>query len=172
MDQSGRLAARTARIVGIDPGTARTGYACVEEHGGVVRLIRAETIALAKGRSAPERLGRLAKAVEARLASDRPDAVAVERLYFTKNQKTAMAVAEARGVILLTAHRHVNSILEYGPMEVKLAVAGYGGADKGAVRRSVRMLIGQGELPAGDDAIDAVAIALTALAMRNAPRKR
>lgn len=154
------------KIAGIDPGTARIGYALLECWGAAVVLRRAETITIPQRRTAAEGLMILAQALEERLARDRPDAVAIEKLYFSRNAKTAIAVAEARGVILLTARRAVPSIWEYAPLEVKLAVAGYGRGDKSQVRRAIAFHFPRSHLPQGDDALDAIAIALTATAHR------
>lgn len=150
-------------VVGIDPGIGRVGYALLKRESGRAALISAETIALPAVREPGARLARLAQEISRRLRRDRPDALAIEKLYFSKNAKTALAVAEARGIILLTAHELVHSIWEYAPLEVKLAVAGYGRADKAHIRRAVRLALPRQNLPAGDDAIDAIAIALTAI---------
>ena len=150
-------------VVGIDPGTHRVGYAFLQGDRRTPRLVVAETIAITRGRSASERLAELEQELTERLKRDRPSAVAIEKLFFTKNTKTAIAVAEARGIMLLTAARHVPSIWEYTPSEVKLAVTGYGRADKLQVHRMIRALFPKEELPLGDDAIDAIAIALTAI---------
>lgn len=150
-------------VAGIDPGTTRIGYAVVSRRANGVALLSAETIVISGRSTAAERLAALHKALRERLLRDRPHAVAVEKLYFSKNVKTALAVAEARGIILLTASDLVPSIWEYAPLEVKMAVAGYGRADKAHVYRAVRTLLPQASLPSGDDAIDAIAIALTAI---------
>lgn len=154
------------RIVGIDPGTTRVGYALLDAAGGRVRLLGAETLPIPARSSPAGRLLTLERLLRARLRRDRPDTLAIERLYFSKNAKTALAVAEARGVILLTAERHVRSIGEYTPLEVKLALTGYGRADKEQVRRMVETIFRGADLPPGDDAIDAIAIALAACYLR------
>lgn len=150
------------RIVGVDPGTHRIGYALIEAEARAVRFLAAETIALPGRWTSAERLALIERELTMRLTRDRPDGMSIERLFFTKNVKTALAVAEARGIILLTASHTVRSIWEYTPLAVKLAVSGYGRADKAQVRRTVRALFPNERLPAGDDAIDAIAIALTA----------
>jgi len=150
------------RIVGIDPGTHKVGYALVEHGGPTPALLRAETIVVARASSPADRLATLARALASRLRRDRPAAVATERLTFGKNRKTALAVAEARGIILLTAHRFVPSIWEYTPLELKLAVTGYGRAEKSGVRRMVHLAFPTHTLPQEDDAIDAIALALAA----------
>ena len=154
------------RIVGIDPGSTRVGYALVESQGPRTQLIRAETIVIPKHLSTAERLEQLGYALAKRLRRDRPEAIAVEKLYFAKNAKTALAVAEARGVILLTAQRHVHSIWEYTPLEVKLAVTGYGRADKSHLKRMLTATLAPSAIPKSDDAVDAIAIALAATAIR------
>lgn len=157
------------KIVGIDPGTHRIGYALVETHHRTPRLRRAETIATRSGLGTAARLAELSALLRVRLRRDRPDMLALERLFFQKNVKTAMAVAEARGAILLTAHGLVRSIGEYAPLEVKLAVAGYGRADKSQVRRMVHTILRDAAIPPGDDAVDAIAIALTAAYVHGHP---
>lgn len=150
-------------VAGIDPGTARIGYALMRGPAAAPELIAAETITITPGDGTTDRLSRLARALEGRLRRDRPDAVAIEKLYFSRNAKTALAVAEARGIILLTAHGLVPSIWEYAPLAVKIAVTGYGRADKAHMRRAISIILPGARLPAGDDAIDAIAIALTAI---------
>lgn len=154
------------RVVGIDPGTNRIGYAVVEGHRGAAALLAAETIVIPGDRSRARRLTALEQALALRLARDRPDAVALETLFFGKNMKTATAVAEARGVILLTAFRTVTSIWEYAPLQVKMAVAGSGRVGKSEMQRAVQMLLPRVPLPKGDDAVDAIAVALTGLAIQ------
>ncbi len=153
-------------IAGIDPGTTRIGYALVRGGGPTPELLSAETITIPGGQAPADRLLALAEAIDQRLRRDRPSAVAVEKLYFSRNTKTALAVSEARGIILLTARGLVPSIWEYAPLTVKLAVTGYGRADKMQVYRGVQALLPKAVLPKGDDAIDAIAIALTALYTR------
>src|SRR3989344_4972905 len=150
------------KIVGIDPGAGKVGYALIDSSGHDCRLRSAETIVIPRRSSPAERLRELSEELGKRLDRDRQDAVGIEKLYFQKNAKTPMAVGEARGVILLTAIKYARSIWEYTPLEVKLAVAGYGRADKEGVRRMVRQHLRGASLPHGDDAVDAVAIALTA----------
>lgn len=150
------------KIAGIDPGTDRLGYALIKS-GRPVELVSAETIHIGPAKEAAVRLNRLEKFLAARLKRDRPDAVAVERLFFARNTKTALAVAEARGIILLTASRFVRSIWECTPLEVKMAVSGDGRADKKQVRKMVQLIFSRAVLPPGDDAIDAIAVALAAL---------
>lgn len=160
-------------VAGIDPGTARIGYALVYGNRFAPELRRAETIIVSGAGGPGERLRALAQALRGRLRRDRPDVVAIEKLYFSRNAKTALAVAEARGIIILTASELIPSIWEYAPLTVKLAVTGYGRADKAHVHRAVLSTLAQRKTPhgvtdaelqgLGDDAIDAIAIALTAV---------
>lgn len=150
-------------IVGIDPGTNRVGYALLAGDRHRITLIRAATITIPSGKPPIERVRAIADALTERLRNDRPDVVAVEKIFFSNNAKTAIAVAEARGIILLTASRAVRSIWEYAPNEVKMAITGSGNAAKSQVRRMIELTLPGASLPRGDDAIDAIAIALTGI---------
>ncbi len=148
------------RVLGIDPGTARTGYGIVERDGSKLKVVDygcLETLA-----SAPpaERLLSIHQGVLHLIELHRPEMVGVERLFFNRNVQTAFAVGQARGVVLLAAAAHGLPVLEYGPHEVKIAVTGYGRADKGQVQRMVQVLLGLAELPRPDDAADALAVAI------------
>lgn len=152
------------KIIGIDPGTNRIGYAMLDGNHHSARLLSAETITIPTQVTSIKKLVLIEKALRERLQRDQPDALAIEKIFFAKNAKTALAVAEARGVILLTAHHHVRSIWEYTPLEIKIAVSGYGRADKAQVRKMIHMLFKDAAMPPGDDAIDAIATAFTGLA--------
>ncbi|RJQ37214.1 crossover junction endodeoxyribonuclease RuvC [Candidatus Parcubacteria bacterium] len=156
-------------IVGIDPGSHRIGYAVINGDRHKPALVRAETIEFAPGLAAFKRLPLVAAALAERFERDQPVGIAVERLFFAKNVNTALPVAETRGIILLTAARAVSSIWEYTPLEVKLAVTGSGNAAKADVKKMLALTFGAHALPRGDDAIDAIAIALTALARGASP---
>jgi crossover junction endodeoxyribonuclease RuvC len=153
-----------ALVLGIDPGTATTGY-------GVVRLTEAGTLqAVTFGvvltpPSAPahQRLLMLYGDLKDLLALHRPDACAVEKLFFQRNISTAIAVGQARGVVLLAIAEAGLDVAEYTPNEVKQAVVGYGAADKRQVQEMVRTLLLLPEIPKPDDAADALAIAITHL---------
>lgn len=153
-------------IAGVDPGTSRLGYALISGDRQRAELVLAETVNIPARQNSAECLVLLERAFAERLLRDKPDGVAVEKLFFAKNAKTALAVAQARGIILLTARHHVRSIWEYTPLEVKMAVTGYGRANKNQVRRMVHSIFPRSNLPAGDDAIDAIAIALAALYLK------
>ncbi len=150
-------------IAGVDPGTNRLGYALVQVENRLPRLIAAETITIPKRSHAPEELALLERALAQRLERDQPDGLAVEKLFFAKNTKTALSVAQARGIILLTARQRIRSIWEYTPLEIKMSVTGFGRADKNQMRRMIRLILPGAQLPPGDDAVDAIAIALAAI---------
>lgn len=145
--------------MGIDPGTRRIGYGVVEAEGNNVKLLAAGILPIYSGEDQ-------AALVEAKNEMDSlcekysPDIVGVEKLFFVRNQKTGIAVAQARGVILLCAKEHGIPIKEYAPSEVKLGVTGYGSADKKAVLKMVRLILNEKDLEVIDDASDALALAI------------
>jgi crossover junction endodeoxyribonuclease RuvC len=147
-------------VLGIDPGTARTGYGIVAREGSRLTPIDHGCLETIADRPLPARLLLIHEGIEDLIATHRPEAVAVERLFFNKNVQTAFAVGQARGVILLAAAQHALPVFEYGPHEVKMAVTGYGRAEKAQVQKMVQALLGLAELPRPDDAADALAIAI------------
>jgi crossover junction endodeoxyribonuclease RuvC len=147
-------------VLGIDPGTAMTGYGLVERTGSRLRAVDYGCLETPAGMPLPERLLHIQDGLIDLVESHRPDLVAVERLFFNKNVQTAFAVGQARGVALLTAARFGLPVYEYGPHEVKLAVTGHGRAEKVQVQRMVQVVLGMATLPRPDDAADALAIAI------------
>ncbi|MBA3851180.1 MAG: crossover junction endodeoxyribonuclease RuvC [Chloroflexi bacterium] len=148
------------RVMGIDPGTARTGYGVVQRDGNALKLIDFGCLETLATSSPAERLLSIHRGVLHLIELHRPEMVGVERLFFNRNVRTAFAVGQARGVVLLAAATHALPVLEYGPHEVKIAVTGYGRADKSQVQRMVQTLLGMVELPRPDDAADALAVAI------------
>lgn len=148
------------RILGIDPGSTRIGYGLIA-HGRELQFLDCGTIEVA-ARDQREKLGELARRFAALLRAARPDAAGIETLFFAKNRKTALAVAEARGVLLLALARERIPTHECSPREVKVAVCGYGNADKVAVARMVCRTLRLPRLNERDDATDALAIAIAA----------
>jgi crossover junction endodeoxyribonuclease RuvC len=145
-------------ILGIDPGTQRIGYGLVRCEGQRVKLVEAGILAIReKGQGA---LSEAKHGVDRLITTFKPGALALEKVFFTKNQKTAMAVAQARGVIMLAALEAGLPVHEYTPSEVKRAVAGHGGADKKAVAKMVRLTLREPTLSVIDDASDALALAI------------
>jgi crossover junction endodeoxyribonuclease RuvC len=152
------------RILGIDPGTATTGYGLVtESDDGTLIALDYGVIITPPDMSMPERLVLLYQKMTEIILLHHPDSGAVEKLFFQRNVTTAISVGQARGVILLALAQAGLSVGEYTPMEVKQAVAGYGGADKRQVQMMVQALLCLKDLPRPDDAADALAIAITHL---------
>ena len=150
--------------LGIDPGTATTGYGLVRlEPDGRLVAVKYGVILTPKEESAPARLEMFYRDLRALLKKHHPDTAAVEKLFFQRNISTAILVGQARGVALLALQQAGVEIFEYTPNEVKQAVAGYGSADKKQVQDMVRVLLGLAEIPKPDDAADALAIAITHL---------
>lgn len=148
------------RILGIDPGTTAIGYAILET-GKRLCVLRADLIDI-KGPTSSERLIELRDEVEKIIHTWSPERVAIEKLFLARNQKTAMAVAEARGVILLTTSLAGPRVYEYTPLEVKKIVTGDGNADKLQVKKMLQLTFPElKSLRARDDVFDAIAIALT-----------
>jgi crossover junction endodeoxyribonuclease RuvC len=147
------------RVLGIDPGLTRAGYAVVEETGGKLRAIDHGTIH-AEGDGVPAQLATLRTRLAAVIHATEPEAVAVERLFVTRNQRTAIRVGQASGIALLAAAEAGLPVVEYGPLQVKQAVVGTGGATKGQVAFMVGRLLGLTQRPDTADASDALALAI------------
>ena len=147
-------------VLGIDPGTAATGYGLVEREGGKLRLVDYGCLETLPTQELPARLLEIHRAVTELIVTHKPAQLGVERLFFNRNVMTAFAVGQARGVVLLAAAEHGLPVFEYGPHEVKIAVTGYGRADKKQVQRMVQVVLGMPALPKPDDAADALAVAI------------
>ena len=147
-------------ILGVDPGTAALGYGIVERTSGRLRAIDYGCLVTSPDLPLPERLLAIHALLSDLIELHEPAIVAVERLFFSRNAQTAIAVGQARGVVLLAAAQHGRTVREATPSEVKSAVAGYGAADKGQVQRMVQLVCGMSELPTPDDAADALAVAI------------
>jgi len=150
-------------VLGIDPGTARTGYGLVARHGSSLQVVDYGCLETIDDRPLAARLLLIHEALVDLIETHRPEAVGIERLFFNKNVQTAFAVGQARGVALLAAAQHGLPVSEYGPHEVKMAVTGYGRATKDQVQRMVQLLLRMPELPRPDDAADALAVAVCTL---------
>jgi len=148
------------RIFGIDPGSERTGYGCVESDGRRHRLVTCGAITAAAGDPFPQRLARIHRELTRVLARSRPDCVAVENLFHASNARSALKLGHARGVAMLAAVQAGCEVAEYTPAEVKRAVVGYGRADKRQVQQMVALLLGLGQAPTPHDAADALAVAI------------
>ncbi|MDD5605988.1 MAG: crossover junction endodeoxyribonuclease RuvC [Patescibacteria group bacterium] len=148
-------------IIGIDPGTATTGFGVVEVQDDQIFYIDHGTIQTPAKTDLHLRLDTIAKAFATLLKKHKPTRVAVEELYFFKNITSAISVAHARGVILQTATNHHVAIVSYTPLQVKQALTGYGKADKKQIQKMVKMILRMEDIPRPDDAADALAIAIT-----------
>lgn len=151
--------------LGIDPGTRRIGYGIVRQENGALEFIAAGILKI-EGADDSTALDEAKRSIDLIINKYQPEIAAVEKLYFAKNQKTAIAVAQARGVILLAIQESGLTLRECTPNEVKLGVTGYGSADKKAVLKMVRLLLGKYDLDVIDDASDALALAILACGKR------
>lgn len=147
--------------LGIDPGTRRIGYGLLECAGTNITFITAGILTI-KSSDDISALQETKRGIDTLIKKHKPDVMGIEKLFFAKNQKTAMAVAQARGVILLSAREHKLSIKEYAPNEMKLGVTGYGFADKKAMLKMVQLILGKPGFKIIDDASDALALAIMA----------
>ena len=148
------------KILGIDPGTALTGFGLINYKNKKPILIEYGVIETKKNTVPEKRLGFQKKELEKILKKHNPDLVAAERLFFVKNVKTGIAVAQSRGVILETLYSFKIPIREFIPTEVKMAVVGYGRAEKSQVQNMVKHILNLQEIPRPDDAADALALAI------------
>jgi crossover junction endodeoxyribonuclease RuvC len=148
------------RTIGIDPGTARLGYAIVESERGTPQLLACGVVTTPKGLEMHQRLSSIYDDLSEIVREHQPSSMAVEELFFARNVTTAVTVGQARGVALLVAAQAGLSVHEYKPMQVKQAVHGYGLASKEQVGEMVRVLLRLDAVPRPDDAADAAAIAI------------
>jgi crossover junction endodeoxyribonuclease RuvC len=148
------------KIFGIDPGSERTGFGCIESSGSRHRLIVCGALAAPARATFPEKLSVIHTGLAALLARHRPDCVAVENIFYARNVRSALKLGHARGVALLAAAEAGLSVVEYAPAEIKRAVVGYGRAEKSQIQKMVKLLLGLDALPAPHDAADALAVAI------------
>ena len=149
-------------ILGLDPGLATLGYGVIrKEDRKKAEMLDYGIISTPKDENLAVRLCMLEKGIKQIIHKFKPDELAVEELFFAKNVKTGIAVAHARGVILLTANKECGRLYEYTPLQIKQALTGYGRADKNQIQQMVKTLLGLKGVPKPDDAADALAVALT-----------
>jgi crossover junction endodeoxyribonuclease RuvC len=160
------------RVFGIDPGSKRTGYGCVETDGRRHQLVACGAITALAGDLFPHRLARIHRELTALLVTCRPDCVAIENLFHANNARSALTLGHARGVAMLAAVEAGCEIVEYTPAEVKRAVVGYGRAEKHQVQQMITLLIGLEKAPKPFDASDALAVAICHLHSRPVARVR
>lgn len=148
-------------ILGFDPGLATLGYGVITtEQGKNPQVLDYGIVQTPKGESLAVRLCMLEQAINKIIEEFKPDEIVMEELFFAKNVKTAIAVAHARGVLLLTANKACGRIYEYTPLQIKQALTGYGRADKKQIQKMVQSLLRLDGIPRPDDAADALAVAL------------
>lgn len=147
-------------ILGIDPGYGRLGYALLKKNEEGTTLLDYSCIETSKDLKYHERFLKLSEKIEKLLKKYKPEVAAIEKIYFTKNQKTAFAVAEVRGMLLYLMLKNKIKIEEYTPLEVKSAVCGYGKATKEQIKKMVTLILNIKKEPKIDDISDAIAIAL------------
>ncbi len=148
------------RVFGIDPGSTRTGYGCVETDGTRHQLLDCGVLAAPAGAAFAERLHVIHDGLTRLLRETTPDCVAVENLFYSRNVRSALQLGHARGVALLAVVQAGLPLIEYTPAEIKLAIVGYGRADKVQVQQMVKVLLGLDHAPSPHDAADALAAAL------------
>jgi crossover junction endodeoxyribonuclease RuvC len=154
------------RIFGIDPGSERTGYGCVETDGRRHHLVACGAITSPAGDPFPLRLARIHRELTALLLTCRPECVAIENLFHANNARSALKLGHARGVAMLAAIQAGCEVVEYTPAEVKRAVVGYGRAEKQQVQQMITLLLGLDQPPTPFDASDALAVAICHLHLR------
>ncbi|HRN95827.1 MAG TPA: crossover junction endodeoxyribonuclease RuvC [Candidatus Levybacteria bacterium] len=149
------------RIIGIDPGIARVGWGVVEEHGNKLKTLNFGCFETPKTDLTEHRLLAIYEFLTQLFAKYQPDALSVEELFFNTNTKTALIVGQARGVVLMVAAKHNITLTSFTPLQVKMALTGYGRADKSQIGHMVKTLLYLKSIPKPDDTADALAIAIT-----------
>lgn len=148
------------RIIGIDPGTGRLGFGVIEVDGRKIKLVDAGVITTPSTDTTEKRLKTIHDDLTSIITETKPTVMSVEKLFFAKNVTTAMAVSQARGVVLLLAESYSLELHEFTPLQIKHALTGYGRADKKQVQEMVKAILGLSTIPQPDDCADALAAAL------------
>ena len=148
------------RVFGIDPGSQRTGFGCIESDGRRHQLVVCGAVRAAAHDAFPLRLAAIYRELSSRIRESRPDIVAIENLFHANNVRSALMLGPARGVAMLAAVEAGLAVVEYTPAEVKRAVVGYGRAEKAQVQRMIKLLLGLAKAPSPHDAADALAVAI------------
>ena len=148
------------KIFGIDPGSERTGYGCIESNGSRHRLVICGFLSGPARATFSDKLSAIHSGLQELLLRHRPDCVAVEDIFHARNVRSALRLGHARGVVLLAASQACIPIKEYAPAEIKRAVVGYGRAEKPQVQQMVKLLLGLDEAPKPHDVADALAVAI------------
>jgi crossover junction endodeoxyribonuclease RuvC len=148
------------KILGIDPGYALVGYGIIESDMGQISVVDYGVIETSKDLAMPERLNLIESGLSELFNLYKPDVVAIEELFFFKNQKTLVPVAQARGVIINYAFKNCKNLFEYTPLQIKQALTGYGRAEKSQVQFMTKTILNLESIPKPDDAADALAVAI------------
>lgn len=148
-------------ILGVDPGIGRCGWGVIETNGSKITAIEYDCIETIPNSEIGERLFAIYNQIKKIIKKHKPDEVSVEEIFFGANSKTALTVGQARGVVLLAASENAVPISVYTPLQVKMALTGYGRADKNQIAQMVKLLLNLSVIPKIDDTTDALAIALT-----------
>ena len=148
------------RVFGIDPGSQRTGFGCVDSDGRRHHLVVCGAIGATRGDAFPSRLASIYRELSTRIHDAHPDVVAIESLFHATNVRSALMLGHARGVAMLAAVEAGVPVVEYSPAEVKRAVVGYGRAEKPQVQQMIKLLLGLAKAPSPHDAADALAVAI------------
>lgn len=160
------------RVLGIDPGTAVTGYGVVEEVDRSLKLIASGAITTSSKLPFSERLGQIFQGINELINNFKPDSMAVEEPFLAKNAKMALRIGQARGAAVLAGVQAKLEVASYTPLQVKLAIVGYGRAEKEQMREMVKRLLGLDEIPRSDDAADALGLAICHLHTMNLSHKK
>jgi crossover junction endodeoxyribonuclease RuvC len=147
-------------VFGIDPGSERTGYGCVDSDGRRHQLVLCGAIRAGRAATFPEQLSLIYRELTALITAHQPECVAIENIFHAVNARSALKLGHARGVAMLAATEAGVTVVEYTPAEIKRAVVGYGRAEKGQVGQMVKLLLGLDAVPAPHDAADALAVAI------------
>lgn len=147
-------------ILGIDPGTATTGYGLIKKEGNKLYSIDYGCIETKANMCMPDRLNEILKQTEKIIKEYKPDVMACEELFFFKNAKTVITVAQARGVLIVAGRKNMIPVYEYTPLQIKQALTGYGRAEKKQMQKMVTLLLKLDIIPKPDDAADALAVAI------------
>lgn len=155
-------------ILGIDPGSARIGFGVIKKEKSGLKFVRSGLLKIVS-KDKNERLAELEDSLLKLIKKEKPDLVAIEKLYFAKNVKTAIAVSESRGILTLAVIKNKIALLEFTPLEIKRAITGYGLSDKKSMMKAVSRILKIGKIDGGDDAADALAAAMTGSFYKSIP---
>lgn len=158
-------------ILGIDPGIARLGYGIIKKEKGKISLLTYGCLETLKDLKEETRLTSLFERLAKIISKYKPEAISLEKIFFSQNAKTALVVGQARGIILLAGGQSKIEVFSYTPLEVKLAICGYGRAEKKQIQKMVQSALRMKELPRPDDAADGLALAITHCYSKNYDRK-